>query len=84
MTDTIALIVGIVVGVGIFKTPSLIAANTGGNGLFFLVWLLGGVVSLTGVLCYAELATTRMRVETTTISPVPSAGRWDSFLRGHA
>jgi APA family basic amino acid/polyamine antiporter len=58
MTDTIALIVGIVVGVGIFKTPSLIAANTGGNGLFFLVWLLGGVVSLTGVLCYAELATT--------------------------
>ena len=58
VTDTIALIVGIVVGVGIFKTPSLVAAHTGGNGLFFLVWLVGGVVSLTGVLCYAELATT--------------------------
>jgi amino acid transporter len=58
MTDTIALIVGIVVGVGIFKTPSLVAAHTGGNGLFFLVWIVGGVVSLTGVLCYAELATT--------------------------
>ena len=58
MTDTIALIVGLVVGVGIFKTPSLVAANTGGNGLFFLVWLVGGLVSLTGVLCYAELTTT--------------------------
>jgi APA family basic amino acid/polyamine antiporter len=57
LADAIALIVGIVVGVGIFKTPSLIAANTGREDVFFLVWLAGGIISLTGALCYAELAT---------------------------
>jgi len=55
--DVIALIVGIVVGVGIFKTPSLVAANTGSAGSFLLTWVIGGVISLVGALCYAELAT---------------------------
>ncbi len=54
--DGIALIVGVVVGTGIFKTPSLIAANTGDALTFFLAWFLGGAVSLIGALCYAELA----------------------------
>ncbi len=58
VADAVALIVGIVIGAGIFKTPSLVAANTGNEGPFFLAWLLGGVVSLFGALCYAELATT--------------------------
>jgi amino acid transporter len=56
--DGIALIVGVVVGTGIFKTPSLIAANTGDPLAFFLAWFLGGLVSLIGALCYAELAVT--------------------------
>ncbi len=56
--DAIAIIVGIVVGAGIFRTPSLVAANTGSAGLFLGTWLLGGLVSLTGALCYAELSTT--------------------------
>ncbi|MCC6446009.1 MAG: amino acid permease [Armatimonadetes bacterium] len=55
--DALALIVGLVVGVGLYKTPSLVAANTGSGALFLLAWLLGGVVSLMGALCYAELAT---------------------------
>lgn len=53
----IALIVGVVIGTGIFKTPSMIAANTGRTDLFFLAWLAGGMISLIGALCYAELAT---------------------------
>ena len=57
LTDVLALIVGIVIGIGIFKTPSLIAANTGSENFFFLTWLAGGVISLIGALCYAELAT---------------------------
>lgn len=56
--DVAALIIGVVVGTGIFKTPSLVAANTGSARLFFLAWLLGGFVSLLGALCYAELACT--------------------------
>jgi APA family basic amino acid/polyamine antiporter len=56
--DGIALIVGVVIGTGIFKTPSLIAANTGTDTLFLLVWIAGGVISLVGALCYAELGAT--------------------------
>lgn len=55
--DAVALIVGIVVGVGIFKTPSLVAANSEGPGFFLLTWVLGGAISFVGALCYAELAT---------------------------
>lgn len=58
MVDAIAVIVGIVVGAGIFRTPSLVAANVGSSTMFLLAWVLGGVVSLIGALCYAELATT--------------------------
>lgn len=57
MVDAIAIIVGIVVGAGIFRAPSLVAANTGDAALFLFTWLLGGVVSLIGALCYAELST---------------------------
>ncbi len=57
MLDAIVIIVGIVVGAGIFRTPPLVAANTGSWGLFLSVWLLGGLVSLIGALCYAELST---------------------------
>lgn len=58
MVDAMVIIVGIVVGAGIFRTPSLVAANTGSSEMFLLAWLLGGLVSLIGALCYAELATT--------------------------
>lgn len=58
VVDAIVMIVGIVVGAGIFRTPSLVAANTGSWEMFLLVWVLGGVVSLIGALCYAELSTT--------------------------
>ena len=57
LRDAIALIVGLVVGAGIFKTPALVAANAGGEWAMLGAWLLGGIVSLIGALCYAELAT---------------------------
>lgn len=56
--DAIALIVGIVVGAGIFSFPSLVAANSASSTAFLAVWVLGGVISLIGALCYAELAST--------------------------
>ncbi len=58
VTDAVVIIVGIVVGAGIFRTPSLVAEHTGTWQLFFSVWVLGGLVSLIGALCYAELSTT--------------------------
>lgn len=52
------IIVGIVVGAGIFRTPSLVAASSGTPTLFLLFWVAGGLASLIGALCYAELAST--------------------------
>ncbi len=55
--DAAIIIVGVVLGVGIFRSPSVVAANAGGAGAFVILWLVGGAVSLAGALCYAELAT---------------------------
>ena len=52
------MVVGIVVGAGIFRTPSLVAGNSGSETAMLLVWVAGGFISLIGALCYAELATT--------------------------
>lgn len=56
--DVVAIIVGIVVGAGIFKTPSLIAANVSDIVEMLALWMIGGALSFVGALCYAELATT--------------------------
>jgi len=56
--DGVVMVVGLVVGAGIFRTPPLVAANVGSGAEFLGVWLAGGVVALTGALSYAELAST--------------------------
>jgi amino acid transporter len=56
--EAVAIIVGIVIGAGIFKSPALVAGMTGTPAWMFGAWTLGGLVSLIGALCYAELATT--------------------------
>ncbi|WP_085315675.1 APC family permease [Derxia lacustris] len=48
--------VGMVIGAGIFKTAPLVAANVGSAGELFALWAVGGLVSLIGALCFAELA----------------------------
>jgi basic amino acid/polyamine antiporter, APA family len=58
LIDAIALIVGLVIGAGIFETPALVATNTNSEFAVLQAWLLGGVISIVGALCYAELATT--------------------------
>ena len=56
--DSVAIVVGVVVGVGIFKTPSLVASVSDGGAMFLLFWILGGLISFVGALCYAELTST--------------------------
>ncbi len=56
LTDSIAIIMGIVIGAGIFRTPSLVAANSGSGLNLILVWIAGGAISIIGALCYSELA----------------------------
>ena len=57
LKDAVALVVGIVVGAGIFKLPALVASNTGDAGTMMFAWILGAAISIIGALCYAELAT---------------------------
>ena len=56
--DAFAITIGIVVGAGIFRTPSLIAGASGSEAVMLLAWVAGGALSIVGALCYAELATT--------------------------
>jgi len=55
--DATAIIVGLIVGAGIFGTPSIVAGAVESPALFVGVWIAGGVFSVIGALCYAELAT---------------------------
>ncbi|HKW36725.1 MAG TPA: amino acid permease [Burkholderiales bacterium] len=55
--DATAIIVGLIIGAGIFKTPSLVANFSAGQTMAIVWWILGGVLSIIGALCYAELAT---------------------------
>jgi amino acid transporter len=54
--DAMAITVGIVIGTFIFIAPSMVAARTSGPTEFLTLWVLGGVISLIGALCYAELS----------------------------
>jgi basic amino acid/polyamine antiporter, APA family len=56
--DGAMIIVGIVIGAGIFRTPSMVAGITGSVDWMLTAWVLGGVLTLIGALCYAELAST--------------------------
>ncbi len=62
--------VAMVVGAGIFRSPAEIAANAGSSTWFFAAWAAGGLISLAGALCFAELATM-----------LPSAGGDYFFLK---
>ena len=53
--DAVAMIVGIVIGAGIFRAPSIVAGSVSSDTVFIALWIAGGVISLVGALCYAEL-----------------------------
>lgn len=70
LIDAIVLIIGIVVGAGIFRAPSVVASNTPNEYWFLGVWILGGIISIIGALCYSELT-----------SSFPNAGGDYHFLK---
>lgn len=57
ITAVIAIVVGIIIGAGIFRMPSLVATFAANETVYMLAWVAGGVFALIGALCYAELAT---------------------------
>ena len=68
--SSMAVVIGIVVGIGIFRLPPIVAASSAGELQFIMFWVAGGFISLMGALCYAELS-----------SSMPDAGGEYFFLR---
>ena len=69
LTDATMINVGGILGSGIFMVPATVALYTLSSSLFFLVWIIGGIVSLFGALSVAELG-----------SAMPKAGGQYVFL----
>ena len=55
--DACTMIVGLIVGAGVFGTPAIVAGAMNDETLVLAVWVAGGVFSIIGALCYAELVT---------------------------
>src|SRR5207253_2632261 len=57
MLDATAIVIGIVIGSGIFLLPNLIARNLPSRAAILAAWMISGVLSFFGALAYAELGT---------------------------
>jgi APA family basic amino acid/polyamine antiporter len=53
--DLTMIVVSLVIGIGIFRTPTIVAQKAGTPQIFFAVWILGGIVSILGALTFAEI-----------------------------
>src|ERR1700749_2081308 len=65
-----SIVVGTVIGSGIFLVPKTMSQKVGSVEWVFLIWVVGGLLSLAGALSYAELA-----------AALPEAGGEYAFLR---
>ena len=78
--DAVSIIVGIVVGTTIFRGTAPVFDNAGGIWTALAIWLVGGLLTWCGALCYAELATTYPRDGGDYEYLNRAYGRWCGFL----
>ncbi len=52
----VAIVIGTIIGSGIFLVPRAMVQRVGSAEMVFVVWIFGGLLSLAGALSYAELA----------------------------
>jgi APA family basic amino acid/polyamine antiporter len=57
--DTTMIVVSLIIGAGIFRSPSEVAIKAGGSGLFYAAWLVGGLIAVVGALTFAEIGARR-------------------------
>jgi APA family basic amino acid/polyamine antiporter len=80
--DAVSIIVGIVVGAGIYQTAPFILKHVDSPQTALITWGVAGILSLVGALCYAELATAYPRDGGDIVYLSRAFGRWTGFLFG--
>ncbi len=55
LPETLSIVVNRIIGSGIFRTPAPVMLIVGSVSMFYGVWILGGIATILGALCYAEL-----------------------------
>jgi APA family basic amino acid/polyamine antiporter len=80
--DSTCIIVGIIIGAGIYETAPTVATCLGSGPGVMIIWLSGGFLALTGALCYAELATAYPREGGDYVYLTRAYGGWAGYLFG--
>lgn len=81
--EVTTIIIGGAIGSGIFRAPSIIAAEVGSPGMSLVVWVVCGLIGLAGGLCFAELGAMMPRTGGQYIYIREAFRRpWVSFLYG--
>src|SRR6266545_2207310 len=84
LLDTASIIVGIIIGVGIFKTPAEVFEYASGPWAALAIWGFAGLLSLIGAFCFAELASTYSRSGGEYVYLTKAYGPLTGFLFGWA
>ncbi len=80
--DSTALVIGCVIGAGIFRAAASVASKLQTPGLVMAVWLAGGIISFCGALCYAELGAAYPRAGGDYVYLTKAYGPLTGFLFG--
>jgi APA family basic amino acid/polyamine antiporter len=80
--DSTCIIVGIIIGAGIYQMSPMIAKGAYNWWGVLLIWVAGGFLSLCGAICYAELATAYPREGGDYVYLSRAYGKWAGFLFG--